>query len=346
MAAPPASAPDVTLLFGPMLIGVLLNTMLYGAMAVQVHTASHESPPHNPIATQAFLYYGRYRNDRPWFRYLVLYLVIIETANWVCDVGIIYEPLILRYGQPRALVMSPILLRTDAVLTVLVSTPVQLFIAWRVRVVTRAYILPTMIFILAMVSFGGGIATTTIVTLHPDFASFGHFRAEVITWLVSSTACDVVLTASLVYSLWTRKTNMISTDSYINKIIRLSVQTGFITAAAALLDMVLYLTLPNSSVNFIFDFALSKLYTNALISTLNARPWQEHVSEHGAPNALFEQSNTGVTSLGGAQSTSFTLVQRRSSQPRGPKTYTLNQPYPLPHPPKARLDSAEYDDSV
>jgi hypothetical protein len=29
----------------------------------------------------------------------VFYLVILETVNWVCDIGLIYEPLIIRYGK-------------------------------------------------------------------------------------------------------------------------------------------------------------------------------------------------------------------------------------------------------
>ncbi|KAJ7731676.1 hypothetical protein DFH07DRAFT_968670 [Mycena maculata] len=313
--AVPPGPPDVTLLFGPLLIGVLLNTMLYGVMVVQ-----------------AFMYYHRYKRDRTWFRYLVLYLVIMETANWVCDVGLIYEPLIIRYGTPEALITSPLLLRTDAVLTVLISTPAQLFIAWRVRVVTQSRILPAIISLFAFVSLGGGISVTTIVTLHPRFASFSSFHPEVITWLVASAACDVFLTASLVYSLWIRKTSIISTDSYLNKLIRLTVQTGFITAAAALLDMILYVTTTNTS-NFIFDFALSKLYTNSLISTLNARPWREEATQHDAPNVLFEQTPVGRTS--------FNLVQRRtgyySQTPAGTNSYTDPRP-PTPTKVAVTLD--------
>ncbi|KAJ7116935.1 hypothetical protein C8R44DRAFT_791666 [Mycena epipterygia] len=285
-AAP--TTPDVTLLFGPLLLGVLFNTLLYGVMLVQ-----------------ASMYYHRYKNDRVWFRYFVLYLVAVETANWVCDVGLIYEPLIIRYATLEALTVSPILLRADAILTVFVSTPAQLFIAWRVRVVTNSFILPSIICLLAIVSFGGGISTTTIVTLHPDFGSFREFTTEVITWLVASAACDVFLTGSLVYSLWIRKTHMISTDSYINKVIRLTVQTGFITASGALLDLIFFIALPQTTFNFMIDFPLSKLYTNSLISTLNARPWREEVSKHEAPNVLFEQSRT-------AGRTSFNLVQRPS----------------------------------
>ncbi|KAJ6565803.1 hypothetical protein DFH09DRAFT_1314589 [Mycena vulgaris] len=285
---PPAPAPDVTLFFGPMLIGVLLNTLLYGVMLVQ-----------------AFLYYHRYKSDRAWFRYLILYLVVVETANWICDVGLIYEPLIIRYATPEALRVSPFLLRPDAVLTVLVSTPVQLFIAWRVRVLTRSFVLPSIICLLALASLGGGIATSTIVSLHPEYAAFAGFHAEVITWLVASSACDVFLTSSLVYSLWIRKSNVIASDSYINKIIRLTVHTGLITATAALLDMLLFIAIPGKTLNFMFDFPLSKLYTNSLISTLNARAWREHTTQHNAPNVLFEQTPVA--------SNSFSLVQRPSA---------------------------------
>ncbi|KAJ7655968.1 hypothetical protein DFH06DRAFT_1473722 [Mycena polygramma] len=296
------AAPDVTLFFGPLLLGVILNTLLYGIMLVQ-----------------AYLYYNRYRNDRPWFRYLVGYLVLLETANWVCDIGLIYEPLIIRWATPEALLISPVMLRVDAVLTVLVSTPIQLFIAWRVRVVTNSWILPVVISILAIISFGGGISVTTIVSLHPAFADFGSFHPEVITWLVSSAACDVVLTASLVYSLWTRKSQVKSTDTYINKIIRLTVQTGLITATAALLDMLFFILLSGTTLNFMIDFPLSKLYTNSLISTLNARQWREQATQHEAPNALFEQTPVGANS--------FTLVQRRS---QGPFTHSALQHHTRP----------------
>ncbi|KAJ7875651.1 hypothetical protein B0H13DRAFT_1632580, partial [Mycena leptocephala] len=251
--------------FGPMLIGVLLNTTLYGVCV--------------PILS-TFPRIKSLSRDRLWFRMLVLYLVVVETANVLCDIGLIYEPLIIRYATPQALMVSPIRDESNALIVpklnlsltyeinqVLVSTPIQLFIAWRVRIVTRSAMLPILISVLAMVSFGGGIAVTTIVSLHPNFSDFPSFKPEVITWLVSTSACDVLLTGSLVYSLWIRKTSVIATDSYLNKIIRLTVQTGFITAAAALLDMFLYIFMPGTTLNFIFDYPLSKLYTNALLST-------------------------------------------------------------------------------
>ncbi|KAJ7362716.1 hypothetical protein DFH08DRAFT_950950 [Mycena albidolilacea] len=240
LASPPH---NVTRGLGPLLIGVLLNTMLYGILIVQ-----------------AFLYYSRYTSDRPWFRYPVLYLFIVETANWTTKYRADDNP-----AKPQALSISPFMLRLDAILTVAISLPVQLFIAWRIRVLTHSSIMPVIIVILALVAFGGRLTMTTMVSLHPDFASFYRLRPAAITWLVSSATCDITLTVSLVFSVWTRKSNVmnvitestdsyvvkiskanvVSTNNYLNKLIRLTVQTGVITATAALLDMILVLAVPD-----------------------------------------------------------------------------------------------------
>nr|GAT52707.1 predicted protein [Mycena chlorophos] len=346
-SGPPPGAPDVTSLFGPLLLGVLLNTTLYGVMMIQAYLYFNHfkrfvtissfpsaiparilSAPapclpfqFRPLATGCFfafltryIWSGEARSppdllthcDRSWFKWLVGYLVVVETANVVCDIGLIYEPLIIRYAQLEALVTSPILLRADGLLTVLVSCPAQLFVAWRLHVITCSYLLSLTIAFLSIVALGGGISVSAIVTMHPDFASFPAFKPEVFTWLIASAGCDVLLTSALVVSLWTRKSKVAATDSYVNKIIRLTVQTGMITAAAALTDMLLYALIPNTTFNFIIDFPLSKLYTNSLLSTLNARPWRQDHAAMQAPNVLFEPSShshsggfSGTTTSGG-----------------------------------------------
>jgi len=93
----------------------------------------------------------------------------------------------------------------------------------------------------------------------------------VITWLAASAATDIIITASLVHSLLRKRTGYAASDDIINRIIRLSVQTGLITAVSATMDMALFLLLKGKTWNFIWDLALSKLYSNTLLSTLNAR---------------------------------------------------------------------------
>ncbi|KAK6977620.1 hypothetical protein R3P38DRAFT_519337 [Favolaschia claudopus] len=266
--------PSPQLVFGPFLIGLILSTATYGVMAVQM-----------------FQYYQKYRNDNSRIRYFILYLFLANTANLVFEIAIVYEPLIVRYGTQRASIVSPLLLPGDAVSVVAISTPVQMFTAWRIRVITGSIVLPLIISFLSVASFAGGLGVTIFVSIRNEFHQFQSFSSVIIVWLVASAVCDVLITIVLTYSLTTRKTGFSAVDGQINRIIRLTVQTGAITAVAALADLILFLVFPTTSLNFIPDFPLSKLYTISLLSTLNARTRgrSEDVDER-LPNALFNDS--------------------------------------------------------
>jgi len=266
----------VDLFFGPMLIGVLLNTLLYGA-----------------LVTQMLAYYQRFTNDSPFTRYLILYLFIVETANLVIECGIIYEPLIIRYGTKAAVTVSPKLLPGDSILISIVSAPIQLFAAWRISVITGSFILPGIIALVSIGSFAAGINMSIKVFLNPEFQEFGSFIAAATVWLALSAVCDVVIAVGMTYALYTRKTGFSTVDGQINRIIRLTLETGSLTAIAALLDVTLFLVFPQTSMNFIVDFPLSSLYACSVLAMLNSRHRKksaESEAEHAAQTALRFQS--------------------------------------------------------
>ncbi|KAF8512562.1 hypothetical protein JB92DRAFT_2927554 [Gautieria morchelliformis] len=245
---------SVQLLFGPMLIGTFFSTILYGL-----------------VFGQAFIYYQTYKRDSTWIRYFILYLVICETLATGFDIGMMYEPLVLRYATPHATTILPIMLVADPIMTVFISTPVQLFMGWRIKTLSGSRLLPAIICALALSSLVGGISTTVAASIFHEFAQEHQYDGAVVTWLASSAAADICITGCLVWSLHKRRTGYSATDDLLNKLIRLTLQTGAITAISATLDVVLFLAAPGTSLNFISDFSLSKLYTNSLLSTLNAR---------------------------------------------------------------------------
>ncbi|KAG6828232.1 hypothetical protein H0H92_008730 [Tricholoma furcatifolium] len=110
------------------------------------------------------------------------------------------------------------------------------------------------------------------------------------------------------------KTGFSGTDDAINRIIRLTIQTGFITAVFATLDVICFLALPHTTINFVWDFALSKLYTNALLSTLNARSsWGKLVDGDGN-NPLFGREVSPTRSqLGTFTTPTFRAVNSATS---------------------------------
>ncbi|KAF7358106.1 hypothetical protein MVEN_00858700 [Mycena venus] len=244
----------VDLLFGPMLIGVLLNMMLYGA-----------------VVTQMCAYYQRFADDPAWIRYFILYLFIVGFGNVVVECGIIFEPLIIRYGTLDAFTISPKLLPGDSILISIVSAPIQIFAAWRIRVITRSFILPGLITLISLGSFASGINMSVKVFLNPEYREFDSFITAATVWLASSAVCDVVIAIGMTHALYTRKTGFSLVDGQINRIIRLTLETGALTAITALVDVTFFLVFPRTSMNFIVDFPLSSLYTCSILAMLNSR---------------------------------------------------------------------------
>ncbi|KAJ7196391.1 hypothetical protein GGX14DRAFT_574964 [Mycena pura] len=238
--------------YGPMLVGVFFNMILYGVLVGQVLT-----------------YYASPKPDALWMRVFIACLFFIETANTALDMSMMYQPLILDYGQKP--VFFPTVFMTDPLCVVLVSMPIQLFFAWRIYQLTKSPWIPAVIAVFAVASFAGGVWTATMVQVLRLFAKKPMLHDPALLWFLAACVADVLITVSLVTTLSKKKTGFSATDSVVDKIIRMTIQTGMVTALFSILDVVTFMALPHIAVNFVWDLALSKLYSNCLLSTLNAR---------------------------------------------------------------------------
>ncbi|TFY79940.1 hypothetical protein EWM64_g4070 [Hericium alpestre] len=117
----------------------------------------------------------------------------------------------------------------------------------------------------------GGIATAIAIGYVPQFLRFTVFQPAVIVWLMSSAVCDVLITSILVFHLRRHKSGFSHTDDIVDRVIRLTIQTGLLTSIVAIIDVVLYLGVPKAALHLGFNMPLCKLYTNSLLSSLNAR---------------------------------------------------------------------------
>jgi len=180
-----------------------------------------------------------------------------------------YQPLILEYGQKP--MFFPTVFMTEPLCVVFVSMPIQLFFAWRIYQLTKSPWIPAVIAVFAVASFAGGLWTATMVQVLRLFAKKPMLHDPALLWFLASCVADVLITVSLVLALSKKKTGFSATDSVVDKIIRMTIQTGMVTALFSILDVVTFMALPHIAVNFVWDLALSKLYSNCLLSTLNAR---------------------------------------------------------------------------
>ncbi|KAJ7238119.1 hypothetical protein B0H12DRAFT_100259 [Mycena haematopus] len=297
-----APLPDVHLSYGPMLIGVFFNMILYGV-----------------FIAQALTYFQRCRKDDAWLRYFVGYLFVLETLNTGFDMAIMYQPLILEYEPDY----FPTVFVSEPLFVVLVSTPIQIFFAWRIWTITRVVWAPVVVGALAVVAFAGGIYTATKVALIKQFVHKPELHAPALVWFLASCAADVIITVALVLTLTHRKTGFVATDSVIDKIIRMTIQTGLVTSVFSLLDVIFFMVFPHLAINFIFDLPLSKLYSNALLSTLNAR------EELGSVTST---STRGSGSGSGVATTKFEEMELSISMEGDGETWLLSTILAVPPP--------------
>ncbi|KAI1794885.1 hypothetical protein LXA43DRAFT_91467 [Ganoderma leucocontextum] len=249
--------------YGPIFVGVIFNVLLYGIMI-----------------TQTYLYFNVYKKDRLWMKLFVGLLFLCDTLNTAFDIAFLYTPLVNNFGDDTALMYASWVFATDPVMTALIGSLVQCFFAWRVKVLTNS--LPAVFFIAtcAIVQFCGGLGTSIAVGMIPEFFHFQKFEVIVIIWLAFSAVADCTITIALVWHLRKHKTGFAATDDIVNRIIRLTVQTGLITALCALVDLILFLVTP-TGLHLLFNLPLSKLYTNSLMSSLNSRSGWRYGSGNG-----------------------------------------------------------------
>ncbi|KAK0207146.1 hypothetical protein DFS33DRAFT_647100 [Desarmillaria ectypa] len=239
---------------GPMIIGLYINIILLGI-----------------IATQMYMYLNAYKKDRLWMKIFVAVLFVANIANTVFLCQFLYTSLILNFGKDAYLARADWVFATDPALTGIIAGMVQLFFAWRVKVLTNNLWLVAIVAACALAGTGAAIATSFEVGKTPEFVEFRNFKVVVIIWLAAECLSDILISGILVWQLWKRrKTGFQSTDELVDRIIRLTVQTGLITSICAIIDLALFLSDPTGT-HLIFNFPLSKLYTNTMMSTLNSR---------------------------------------------------------------------------
>ncbi|EGO23892.1 hypothetical protein SERLADRAFT_450188 [Serpula lacrymans var. lacrymans S7.9] len=253
---------------GPFLIGVVLNLVLYGIMT-----------------TQTFLYFTTYKKDRLWMKFFVSILFIADTVSAVLDIVYIYDSLVTHF-EPS--------------MTGITGSMVQAFFAWRVYIISKNIWTTVVILSCAIAGFLCSIGTSIAIAIVPQFLEFQKFQVVVIIWLVCAATGDILITTSLVWHLNNHKTGFRDTDDVINRIIRLTVQTGFVTAVWAVVDLVIFLTI-STGIHLIFNVPLSKLYTNSLMSSLNSRGgWKFTRSSENSDSHRSAHRGTDVIQLSSA----------------------------------------------
>lgn len=241
---------------GPMFIGFIFNTTLLGLLSLQVHAYSRA-----------------YKSDAQWIRIFVYSLYTINVLNTVFIAIYLYTAVIIHFGDEHYLATATWAFDTTPAMTGIIAAMVQLFYAWRLTILTRSFTVPAAIVVTTLLGLVGALVTTYYCTSFMYFEDFVEFKAWPIVWLISGCVSDVIITISLVCHLQRHKTGDKRTDALVDKIVRLTVPTGALTAVVAIVAICVYLVpgIHPAGLHHLFNFPLSKLYSVSLMSSLTSR---------------------------------------------------------------------------
>ncbi|KDQ52835.1 hypothetical protein JAAARDRAFT_80931 [Jaapia argillacea MUCL 33604] len=280
----------VDLTIGPNLVGSILNVFLFGVMWMQ-----------------CILYFTTFKQDKRGIRLLVWFLLVTDTVNSAFIVYALYVYTVANFGNMDAAQHPPWSATIAPILTSIINVFVQGFFTHRVHVLTSVRPLTVLICIGIFLQFVAGMSVSIMTYILPNFSAWGRpqMRVPIMGALILGAVVDSSITASLTWSLQRSKTGFSVTDDLVTRLIQLTVQTGMMTAAVAIIDLILYLSSP-WPFHLVCGLTLPKFYTISLMSTLNARysiryasgQQSEHLTDGNWRTRDWHQSahSTGVVS--------------------------------------------------
>ncbi|KAG2009546.1 hypothetical protein CC2G_012465 [Coprinopsis cinerea AmutBmut pab1-1] len=243
---------------GSVFVGVLVTIYLHGIATAQ-YASYYASEASN--------------NDPLWVRLTVFTLFIGDNFHTIAIAYLGWIYLIDGYSNPARVLEIAWPLPMSANIMALTAFIVQLFLSYRIYLFTDrnkrllAFLVPLCI---ANCCLGQGVAVK--VWQADSIAQLRSAHGFLTAFLSLQVATDILLAGCLIYILHERKSAAFrASERALNRLMKISLQTGLCTAIFALMCLVLWLALPKTQYYMIFGIPISRVYTCTLMDTLLSR---------------------------------------------------------------------------
>ncbi|PBK82335.1 hypothetical protein ARMGADRAFT_734995 [Armillaria gallica] len=251
----PAGYPTAEL-SGPVIVGAILNWGLLGTLSVQL-----------------YLYYLAFPNDRRFIKYLVYGIYGIEFVQTMLVSHDVFVAFGYGFSDMDALTANNLSWFTVPIMSAVVAGVGQVFYAYRIFILSKSRIIPIFIICISLINSVASIFTGIYVFQADIIAKTNTRKMHVAAgiWCGGSALCDILIAICMTYYLMRSTTNFRRTRMLVTKIIRLTIETGSVTAIAALLNAVLLIVTPHQTSYMTLGLVIPKLYANTVYMVLNSR---------------------------------------------------------------------------
>ncbi|KAJ7776066.1 hypothetical protein DFH07DRAFT_951975 [Mycena maculata] len=219
------------------------------------------------------LYYQAFPNDRRFTKclvYTVYTLLLVQVIMTCIDDFNIFA---IDFGDFVTLTKMHLAWFTVPVITSIVSLIVQSFYAFRLYNFCQSWIIPILIVVASLgVSVAGFV--TGAFCLEAGYLTAINTRKLSISigvWLSGSALIDVTIAVSMTYYLMRKDTCFWQTRALISKLIRLTIETGSLTALVSLATLILLYGFPGKDYYSVPANLIPALYANTMLAVLNSR---------------------------------------------------------------------------
>ncbi|TFK32451.1 hypothetical protein BDQ12DRAFT_692455 [Crucibulum laeve] len=262
---------------GALEIGCLISVFFFGIETLQTHQ-----------------YYRRFPEDRWMFKLLVTSVWLLELGHTIGVTFEVYRATITLFGQPQKLITFPALGAVTAI-SGIITFLVELFFSLRVfKVLPIPYRYIGMG--CALVAFVRVIGSVFLAYQAITGTNIAIYRVQW-KWLITSllaggAVIDVTIAASMLYYLIKKRLHALNrVNRVIDRLAAITIRTGLVTSIAAVVLLISFLMMPQNMVWLAIYTILARLYSNTLLSSLNAR----HRLRNDITNSSVEVYSKGKT---------------------------------------------------
>lgn len=260
---------DLSLVLGPIMLSVVANAMLYGTCTIQWYN----------------YFTSRYKD--PWYiRSLVIWVTVLYTVHTGSSLYLLWAFTVDNFGNYDIFSSVPWPYPTTAITIVLCSVPIQHFLAWRIRGLSRSWALFCVVSALSLAQGACGFAGGVLANIISNPVDFVRLGGVADAWLSIAVFTDILITLLLLYYLQRSKTGFKKTDSIISSLIRTAIETAAIGAIFCVVDLVVFTARSDTNLHFFFALPQPGIYTNTLMMTLNSRLSLRNEMNSGDPQSF------------------------------------------------------------
>ncbi|KAJ7046049.1 hypothetical protein C8F04DRAFT_1322562 [Mycena alexandri] len=223
------------------------------------------------LTVQAYLYFENFPEDRRRVKLLVATVWILDAIHLVLICQACYHYLITSWGNDAALLISTKELDLHLIFVGLAMLVCQGFFIYRILSLSNNWWLTTVLSAACLIAFALEVAISAQILQVSSVTYFNEHTGEVVALFAMGGAVDFAITLVLVFYLQQGKTQFDLTNFVLARVIHYSVATGLVTSVLAVACLITYLVLPHTFIFIAMHFSLGRLYTNALLATLNSR---------------------------------------------------------------------------